>query len=304
MKLTAQGINNEAGRIHADKNLILDGLQGKITNRKSHPEQGISSQGTLTITAGTIDNHQGIVATNQQLKVTSSGIVDNTGGTMVSQHQQLTLNTGELNNTGGLLKSGTTLSLDTHGQKLTNAQSGDNHGIRSGSDLTLGAGKIDNTAGVIGSQGEITLISQNLNNTDGKILSQGKASLTTKAVNNQRGLVQSAASLELDTQQQELTNTDSGELNGIMARDTMKLTTGKLTNDRGFIRGDETHIDTQKQSLHNKAGTIVSKKNLQLDSGELDSTGGKIESAGDMTLDTHGEKLTTSKKRRQRWCYQ
>ncbi|KER03276.1 hemagglutinin repeat-containing protein [Photorhabdus temperata] len=295
MKLTAQGINNEAGRIHADKNLILDGLQGKITNRKSHPEQGISSQGTLTITAGTIDNHQGIVATNQQLKVTSSGIVDNTGGTMVSQHQQLTLNTGELNNTGGLLKSGTTLSLDTHGQKLTNAQSGDNHGIRSGSDLTLGAGKIDNTAGVIGSQGEITLISQNLNNTDGKILSQGKASLTTKAVNNQRGLVQSAASLELDTQQQELTNTDSGELNGIMARDTMKLTTGKLTNDRGFIRGDETHIDTQKQSLHNKAGTIVSKKNLQLDSGELDSTGGKIESAGDMTLDTHGEKLTTAK---------
>ncbi|WP_350307966.1 hypothetical protein, partial [Photorhabdus viridis] len=74
----------------ADKNLILDGLEGKITNSNSQPEQGISSLGTLTMTAGAIDNHQGIVAANQQLKVTSSGTVDNTGGTMVSQHQQLT----------------------------------------------------------------------------------------------------------------------------------------------------------------------------------------------------------------------
>uniref|UniRef100_UPI0036DC8421 hemagglutinin repeat-containing protein n=1 Tax=Photorhabdus sp. RM322S TaxID=3342825 RepID=UPI0036DC8421 len=294
VNLTAQGINNDAGLIHAGKNLILYGLQGKITNRNSQPKQGILSLGTLTMTADAIDNHQGIVSVNQQLKVTSSGIVKNTGGKIVSEHQQLTLNTGEMDNTGGLLQSGTTLSLDTHGQKLTNAQSRDKLGIRSGSNLTLQTGEIDNTAGVIGSQDEIKLTSQDLNNTDGKILSKGKASLTTKAVNNQRGLVQSAASLELDTQQQELTNTDSGEINGIMARDAMKLTTGKLTNDRGFIRGDETHIDTQKQSLHNKAGTIVSKKNLQLDSGELDSTGGRIDSAGNMTLNTHGEKLTTA----------
>ncbi|WP_350307831.1 hypothetical protein, partial [Photorhabdus viridis] len=49
------------------------------------------------------------------------------------------------------------------------------------------------------------------------------------------------------------------------------------------------------QALNNLAGTIASKKNLQLNSGELNSTGGRIESAGDMTLDTHGEKLTTAK---------
>ncbi|RAX02149.1 hemagglutinin repeat-containing protein [Photorhabdus sp. S9-53] len=295
VNLTAQGINNEAGFIHAGKNLLLDGLQGTIINRNSQPKQGISSQGTLTMTAGAIDNHKGIVAANQQLEVTSSGTVNNTDGKIVSQHQQLTMNTGELNNTGGLLKSQTILSLNTHGQKLTNTQSGDDFGIRSGSDLTLAAGEIDNTAGVIGSKGETTLTSQDLKNVGGKILSQGKADLTTKAVNNQRGLIQSTASLKLDTQQQKLTNTDSGELDGIIAQDSLKLIIGELTNDLGYIRGDETHIDTHKQALNNLAGTIFSKKNLQLDSGELNSTSGRIESTGDMTLDTHGEKLTTSK---------
>ncbi|WP_387468203.1 hemagglutinin repeat-containing protein, partial [Photorhabdus sp. RM323S] len=265
-----------------------------ITNSNSQPEQGISSLGTLTMTAGTIDNHQGIVAANQQLKVTSSGIVDNTGGTIVSQHQQLTLKTGEMDNTGGLLKSGTTLSLNTQGQKLTNAQSGEKRGILSGSDLTLEAGEIDNTTGVIDSQGETTLTSQNLDNTKGKILSKGKAGLTTQAVNNKSGLIQSTASLDLDTQQQELVNTDSGENGGIVAQDSLELTTGKLINDRGFIRGNATHINTHQQALNNLAGTITSKKNLQLDSGELNSTGGTIESDGDITLDTHGEKLTTA----------
>ncbi|TDB41613.1 adhesin, partial [Photorhabdus luminescens subsp. mexicana] len=168
-------------------------------------------------------------------------------------------------------------------------------GIRSGSDLTLEAGEIDNTAGKIDSQGETTLTSQNLNNTDGKILSEGKADLTTQAVNNQGGLIQSAASLKLDTQQQKLTNTDSGELNGILAGDSLKLLTGELINDLGYIRGDETHINSHQQTLSNLTGTIVSKKNLQLDSGELNSTGGLIKSDGNMTLDTHGEKLTTAK---------
>ncbi|TNH42010.1 adhesin, partial [Photorhabdus luminescens subsp. sonorensis] len=294
VKLTAQGINNEAGWIHADKNLTLDGQQGTITNRNSQPKQGISSQGELAITAGTLDNQQGRVIADKQLNVTSSGTVNNTGGKIVSQNQQLTMNTGELNNTSGLLQSKTTLSLNTHGQKLTNTQSGDDLGIRSDSDLTLEAGEIDNTAGVIDSKGETSLTSQNLNNTDGKILSEGKADLTTQAVNNQRGLIQSLASLKLDTQQHELTNTDSGK-NGIVAEDTLELTTGKLINDRGSIRGDETHINTHQQALNNVAGTIVSKKNLKLDSGELNSTGGRIESTGDMTLDTHGEKLTTAK---------
>ncbi|WP_387490371.1 filamentous hemagglutinin N-terminal domain-containing protein [Photorhabdus sp. RM96S] len=295
VKLTAQGINNEAGWIHADKNLTLDGQQGKITNRNSQPEQGISSLGELTITAGTIDNQQGRVIADKQLNVTSTGTVDNTSGKMLSQHQQLALNTGELNNTSGLLQSNTTLSLNTHGQKLINTQSGDKHGILSGSNLTLEAGEIDNTAGKIDSQGETTLTSKNLNNTDGKILSKGKADLTTQAINNQRGLIQSSASLKLDTQQQKLTNTDSGELNGILARDSLKLITGELINDLGYIRGDETHINSHQQTLSNLTGTIVSKKNLQLDSGKLDSTGGLIKSGGNMTLDTHGEKLTNAK---------
>ncbi|WP_448511158.1 hemagglutinin repeat-containing protein, partial [Photorhabdus sp. MH8.4] len=295
VKLTAQGINNEAGWIHADKNLTLDGQQGKITNRNSQPEQGITSQGELTITAGAIDNQQGRIIADKQLNVTSTGAVDNTSGKMLSQHQQLTMNTGELNNTSGLLQSKTTLSLNTHGQKLTNTQSGNDLGILSGSDLTLEAGEIDNTAGKIDSQGKTTLTSQNLNNTDGKILSKGKADLTTQAVNNQRGLIQSSASLKLDTQQQKLTNTDSGEFNGILALNSLKLITGELINDLGYIRGDETHINSHQQTLSNLTGTIVSKKNLQLDSGKLDSTGGLIKSDGNMTIDTHGEKLTTAK---------
>ncbi|WP_445495133.1 hemagglutinin repeat-containing protein [Photorhabdus sp. SF281] len=295
LQLDSGELNSTGGRIESDGDITLDTHGEKLTTAQSGKNGGVISKGTLTLTTGEIDNRDGNITGTGTTTVTG-GELKNRGGTLISKKGALTLTVNETDNTGGLLESGTTLSLDTHGQKLTNAQSGDSHGIRSGSDLTLEVGEIDNTAGMIGSQNEITLISHNLNNTDGKILSKGKADLTTKTVNNQRGLVKSAASLKLNTQQQELTNTDSGELNGITAGDTLKLTTGKLTNDRGFIRGDETHIDTQKQSLHNKAGTIISKKNLQLDSGELNSTGGKIDSAGDMTLNTHGEKLTTAQK--------
>ncbi|WP_350307428.1 hypothetical protein, partial [Photorhabdus viridis] len=295
LKLTVGKTDNNGGLLQSVDDLTLDTQGELLTNINSGESGGIISTGNMNLTTGIIDNQQGKVIANKQLKVTSTGTVDNTNGKMFSEYQQLTLNTGELNNTSGLLQSKTTLSLNTHGQKLINTQSGDKHGIFSGGDLTLEVDEIDNTAGMIDSQGDTTLTSHNLNNTKGKILSKGKADLTTQAVNNQHGLIQSAASLDLDTQKQELVNTDSGKYGGIVAQDTLKLTTGKLINDRGFIRGDETHINTQKQSLHNKAGTIVSKKNLQLDSGELDNTGGKIESAGDMTLDTHGEKLTTAK---------
>ncbi|MBS9442077.1 hypothetical protein EAE89_10270 [Photorhabdus heterorhabditis] len=81
--------HNEAGWIHADKNLTLDGKQGKITNRNNQPAQGISSLGELTITADTIDNQQGRVIADKQLNMTSTGTVDNTNGNMVSQYQQL-----------------------------------------------------------------------------------------------------------------------------------------------------------------------------------------------------------------------
>ncbi|EIZ98624.1 polypeptide-transport-associated domain protein ShlB-type, partial [Salmonella enterica subsp. enterica serovar Newport str. CVM 35185] len=151
---------------------------------------------------------------------------------------------------------------------------------------------IDNAQGVIAAAGEMTVNSQQLNNTEGKLLSDQALALTSLAVNNARGLLQSGARLSLDTQGEQLTNTDSGETGGLVARGDLQLNTGQLDGRQGVILGQNVRLDTHQQAFSHQNGQLMAREGLRLDTGRLDNSAGRIQSGGDAQLDTHGQSLT------------
>ncbi|EBB0752084.1 hypothetical protein DNG16_23975, partial [Salmonella enterica] len=150
----------------------------------------------------------------------------------------------------------------------------------------------DNAQGVIAAAGEMTVNSQQLNNTEGKLLSDQALALTSLAVNNARGLLQSGARLSLDTQGEQLTNTDSGETGGLVARGDLQLNTGQLDGRQGVILGQNVRLDTHQQAFSHQNGQLMAREGLRLDTGRLDNSAGRIQSGGDAQLDTHGQSLT------------
>ncbi|EMD2852734.1 TPA: hypothetical protein O7X93_003900 [Salmonella enterica] len=202
----------------------------------------------------------------------------------------LQIASGVLDNTGGRLQSGGGLRLDTHGQALNNTGTA-SAGILSGGRMSLTTGDINNSQGVIAAAGETNVNSQGLNNTAGKLLADQALTLVTRTVNNASGLIQSGARLSLDTQGEQLTNTDSGETGGLIARGDLQLNTGQIDGRQGVILGQNVRLDTHQQAFSHQNGQLMAREGLRLDTGRLDNSAGRIQSGGDAQLNTHGQLL-------------
>ncbi|EFE7253722.1 hemagglutinin repeat-containing protein [Escherichia coli] len=260
----SQGLNNAGGRIEA-KNAVETRSQ------------------SLNNAAGTLLGQRVSVDTRQ-------GQLTNTGGRIVAEGP-LQMASGVLDNTGGRLQSGGDLHLNTHGQILTNTRT-TSAGILSGGTLSLITGDIDNTQGVMAAAGEARVNSQQFTNTAGKLLADQALTLVTRAVNNAGGLVQSGARLFLDTQGEQLTNTDSGKTGGLVARGDLQINAGQLDGRQGVILGQNVRLDTHQQAFSHQGGQLMAREALRLDTGQLDNSAGHIQSGNDGQLDTHGQTLT------------
>ncbi|UIL51050.1 hemagglutinin repeat-containing protein [Pantoea agglomerans] len=306
LRVTVQGaLTNSQGSLLAGQNLHLNG--SRLENQQGRIA-AVGGDATLAIGQG-IDNTQGRIEAAQQLNSDSQGInnrdgvllghqivadtqlggLDNSRGNLVAQ-RGLNLTTGELNNHAGVIQSGSEMLIDTHGQALINSDSGQG-GILSGGSLSLFSGETNNQHGMIAAASATTINSGTLNNADGTLMSEGPLVLNSGALDNQRGLLQSAETLSLDTQGALLTNSDSGERGGIVARGDLQLSTGQVNGNRGVIQGQNVIIDTHQQELNQQGGLLSAKGTLQLASGALNNRAGRLQSGGDMLLDTHGKAL-------------
>nr|WP_242452231.1 hemagglutinin repeat-containing protein [Morganella morganii] len=284
--LTARQLDSQGGLISAtggdavlSLNQSLNNTRGRIEARD---EVDTRSQ-SLNNTAGTVLGQRVSVDTRQ-------GSLTNTDGRIVAEGP-LQMASGVLDNTGGRLQSGGDLHLNTHGQMLTNTRT-TSAGILSGGTLSLTTGDIDNTQGVMAAAGEASVNSQQFTNTAGKLLADQALTLVTQAVNNAGGLVQSGARLFLDTQGEQLTNTDSGETGGLVARGDLQINSGQLDGRQGVILGQNVRLDTHQQTFSHQGGQLMAREELRLDTGRLDNSAGLIQSGGDGQLDTYGQTLT------------
>ncbi|EBP0013545.1 filamentous hemagglutinin N-terminal domain-containing protein, partial [Salmonella enterica] len=284
--LRAGRLDNQAGLISAtggEANLFL---RQDLNNAGGRIESG----GALGVHSLALNNTTGTVLGQQVSVDTGLGRLTNTGGSIVAEGR-LQMAGGALDNAGGRLQAGGDLHLNTHGQMLTNTRT-TGAGILSGGALSLTTGDIDNAQGVIAAAGETEVNSRQLNNTAGKLLADRALTLVTRAVNNAGGLVQSGARLSLDTQGEQLTNTDSGETGGLVARGDLQLSTGLLDGRRGVMLGQNVQLDTRQQAFSHREGQLMARGRLRLDTGRLDNRAGLIRSDGDAQLDTHGQGLT------------
>lgn len=268
LQVSSGTLMNQKGALKAGTDMLLSG--GDVSNQ----EGMLAAGGDLNV----LENQQGTVVSNgnSRLDVTRS---DNQGGRLVAQ-QSLTLTSKDIiNDAGGLIQSGASLNL--RADTLSNRDSGDRGGVISQGPVTLNAGTLDSTAGVLLSGDALSLTAGVVNNTSGQVVANGLLGWNSQALNNQSGLIQGRG-ISINTAGQTLDNR-RGTLNSLQE---LTVSTGAMDN-RGGTVGAKTTADLSTTSLDNReGGRLVSEGELRLHTGGLQNSHGQIQSVGDMLLNS------------------
>ena len=278
LQISSGTLMNQKGALKAGTDMLLSG--GDVSNQ----EGTLAAGGDLNTHLNVLENQQGTVVSNgnSRLDVTR---FDNQGGRLVAQ-QSLTLSSTDISNdAGGLIQSGATLNL--RADTLSNRNSGDRGGVISQGPMTLNAGTLDSTAGVLLSGDALSLTAGVVNNTSGQVVANGQIVATglpgrnSLALNNQSGLIQGRG-ISINTAGQTLDNR-RGTLNSLQE---LTVSTGAMDN-RGGTVGAKTTADLSTTSLDNReGGRLVSEGELRLHTGGLQNSHGQIQSVGDILFDS------------------
>ena len=278
LQISSGTLMNQKGALKAGTDMLLS--CGDVSNQ----EGTLAAGGDLNAHLNVLENQQGTVVSNgnSRLDVTRS---DNQGGRLVAQ-QSLTLSSKDIiNDAGGLIQSGATLNL--RADTLSNRNSGDRGGVISQGPMTLNAGTLDSTAGVLLSGDALSLTAGVVNNTSGQVVANGQIVATglpgrnSLALNNQSGLIQGRG-ISINTAGQTLDNR-RGTLNSLQE---LTVSTGAMDNRSGTV-GAKTTADLSTTSLDNReGGRLVSEGELRLHTGGLQNSHGQIQSVGDILFDS------------------
>ncbi|HAI0051632.1 TPA: filamentous hemagglutinin N-terminal domain-containing protein [Escherichia coli] len=278
LQISSGTLMNQKGALKAGTDMLLSG--GDVSNQ----EGTLAAGGDLNAHLNVLENQQGTVVSNgnSRLDVTRS---DNQGGRLVAQ-QSLTLSSTDISNDeGGLIQSGASLNL--RADTLSNRNSGDRGGVISQGPMTLNAGTLDSTAGVLLSGDALSLTAGVVNNTSGQVVANGQIVATglpgrnSLALNNQSGLIQGKG-ISINTAGRTLDNR-GGTLNSLQE---LTVSTGAMDN-RGGTVGAKTTADLSTTSLDNReGGRLVSEGELRLHAGGLQNSHGQIQSVGDILFDS------------------
>ncbi|HGV6596175.1 TPA: hemagglutinin repeat-containing protein [Escherichia coli] len=252
LQISSGTLMNQKGALKAGTDMLLSG--GDVSNQEGTLAAGRDLNAHLNV----LENQQGTVVSNgnSRLDVTR---FDNQGGRLVAQ-QSLTLSSTDIiNDASGLIQSGASLNL--RADTLSNRNSGDRGGVISQGPMTLNAGTLDSTAGVLLSGDALSLTAGVVNNTSGQVVANGLLGWNSQALNNQSGLIQGRG-ISINTAGQTLDNR-RGTLNSLQE---LTVSTGAMDNREG--------------------GRLVSEGELRLHTGGLQNSHGQIQSVGDMLLNS------------------
>ena len=272
LQISSGTLMNQKGALKAGTDMLLSG--GDVSNQ----EGTLAAGGDLNTHLNVLENQQGTVVSNgnSRLDVTR---FDNQGGRLVAQ-QSLTLSSTDIiNDASGLIQSGASLNL--RADTLSNRNSGDRGGVISQGPMTLNAGTLDSTAGVLLSGDALSLTAGVVNNTSGQVVANGLLGWNSQALNNQSGLIQGKG-ISINTAGRTLDNR-RGTLNSLQE---LTVSTGAMDN-RGGTVGAKTTADLSTTSLDNReGGRLVSEGELRLHTGGLQNSHGQIQSVGDILFDS------------------
>lgn len=300
VSVQASGIENTHGIIGSLSNEVeVTAAGGKLNNTAGR----IEAAQAVTVSGVGVNNTKGVI-TGSSLKANSQlDLFDNTQGTLTSSGT-LDLQTGALLNETGLVQAQSALSINTHGQTLTNTHSsnletGKNPlGILGLSAINLTSGTLDNTTGFIGSLGALTaqsgavknlqggsissadtlrLNGTSLDNQGGQIQALGDTALTfSESIDNRASLIRTDKYLTISTASLNNANTLSAtagdsktqQNTGIDAQ-SIDLAATQVTNNQGALRADANLTLSSHGILENNQGLISAGATATLKDTEL-----------------------------------
>ena len=275
----AQSLSTAGGRITGSQLAIAahdwDNTQGSVV------QTGASN---LAIALpGTLDNTQGRIASNGQDLALSAQILDNTGGSV--QHAgggRLSVSATTLQGTDGQLLGNGDLVIAAHAAELDRA-------VSVGQRVTLTADTLSHQRGQLIQTGNAEAriaATTSLDNTGGVIASNGGLALQAGKLVNQAGsLIAAGAGLSVAVQGG-IDNTQAGSL---LSAGSALLSAARLDNGGGEISSFGTldlHIG---QDLLNSQGLLSGQQALSAQAGSVENRGGAIQSAlGAVDLQVQG----------------
>ncbi|HEY0923395.1 hemagglutinin repeat-containing protein [Rheinheimera pacifica] len=248
--ITSRQLDNTAG------NIVLAGSNGslQLSAATLQNQQGqIQTNGQLLLTADNVNNQAGYIAALGDVSITAAG-VNNSAGQILAD--KLLLSTEQLTNTDGMILVQNELNL--HSPLLANLR-----GIISAQALNITGNTLDNTGGQLLAAEELNISTGQLTNLDGVINSQQTLQLSATELNNRSGVIQGVNSF--NAQVQGSTDNHSGQL---LAGDNLQLHTGLLNNAQGTVAaGGQLNIHTTE--LQNTAAGVISARALNINATTL-----------------------------------
>ncbi len=298
--LQLSSLNNDTGLVQSSDALAINA--GQISNRADNDEQGIFSQGTLTVIADTLDNLFGSIASLGNMVIdaesslnTADGIIQSAGDLSL-QSGQLTGDRAQIIATGSAQLGATgNLSLDastiTTGQQLVliaDVITGDTADLQSGGNLDITAGNITLANSTANTQGNLLLKAESsaldltgsglsvngastltstgsIDLTDAELVSGAGVAINAKALTNLRGTVIAGA------------NSSNADL--ILSTDAINNRDGTLLSTTGRV-----DINSHGQTVDNTRGVIDGHSAVMVNSGDLNNNSGLLQSSGNIAL--------------------
>ena len=209
----------------------LDNTEGKI-----------AAEGTLSVQTPLIQNNQGVIWSNQGVKLnTNAGHIESQSGYLFGKNS-LDISTSTLNNQKGEMLGGQVLLA---AQQVNNEEGK----LIVGNRADLSINQFNNQRGIVYSQGELSLKTENLHNQDGIISSVSRATLLANDLNNLKGVIQGESDLTIQTQN--LNNTQ-----GDISAKTAAISSAAINNAQGVISSQD--LTLSGTNLNNKGGIVQS----------------------------------------------
>ena len=272
LQATLASLDNTQGQ------LVAGGASTLVTAGSLINEQGrIATNADLSLTAASISNRAGQIGAAQaaSLSVSASGTLNNDAGAI--QADALSLHSGALSNVAGLIASNTTLALNTGGRGLNN-----NGGtIQAIGSAEVVAGQTSNSSGRVLAGQVLDVTTLALNNTVGEIASGGRASITTQG----QSLVNDAGRLTANTDLALSAGALGNAQAGVIAanRDTT-LNLASLANSGSIQAGRDLGLAASGSVLN--SGSLTAQRNLGLQSASLSNDAGLIAANGALSIAT------------------
>ena len=320
--LTAKvsGLDQQGGKLFSNTSVALDLNHGQLNNQdglingpllmlknlKGVNNQGgeISSAQAFILAANSLDNASGKLLSNQALTLRINqalnnvkGLIaaqsidgraaslDNGGGTLTSRGDTLLNVDGQFSNQNqGLIKAANVLTLNSTG---LNNQGGSVLGKSIAIDLGSATGDLNNTSGLITTDGPLTIKHlRDLSNQGGEISTAQNLNLSGRTLDNSAGKLISNNLLTLSGNK--LVN-QGGLMSGWQG---VSVSGVDLDNrNQGTVSSRYGNVDASLSSslLNSGAGALVSQKVLNVTAASLDNSDkGILSSAGGQTVTVTG----------------